>query len=137
MRLEVSLKEKLYQELGFESLSSRTWLRKLCTFYRIVRNKYAGYLYKYILPVDRAYLTRNSNNIKQIFCRSEYFANSFFLYTIKEWNKEIRNSELYSIFKKSLLKFIRTVPNSVFRVADMYGIKLVTRLRVGLSHLRE
>ena len=50
---------------------------------------------------------------------------------------EIRNSESYSIFKKSLLKFIRTIPNSVFGVADIYGIKLLTRLRVGLSHLRE
>ena len=105
-----------------------------------MRNKSPGYLYKYILPGDRAYLTRNSNNIKQIFCRSEYFANSFFPYTIKEWNKlslEIRNCESYSIFKKSLLKFIRTIPNSVFSVADTYGIKLLTRLHVGLSHLRE
>ena len=105
-----------------------------------MEDKSPGYLYKYILPGDRAYLTRNSNNIKQIFCRSEYFANSFFPYTIKEWNKlslEIRNSESYSIFKKSLLKFIRTIPNSVFSVADIYGIKLLTRLRVGLSHLRE
>ena len=105
-----------------------------------MRNKSPGYLYKYILPGDRAYLTRNSNNIKQISCRSEYFANSFFPYTIKEWNKlslEIRNCESYSIFKKSLLKFIRTIPNSVFSVADTYGIKLLTRLHVGLSHLRE
>ena len=62
-----SSKEKLYQELGFECLSSRRWLRKLCTFHRIVRNKSPGYLYKYILPGDRAYLTLNSNNIKQFF----------------------------------------------------------------------
>ena len=91
-----SSKEGLYQELGFEHLSLRRSLKKLCTFYRIVRDKSPGYLYKYILPGDRDYLTRNSNNTKQIFCRSEYFANSFFFYTIKEWNKlslEIRNSE--------------------------------------------
>ena len=36
-----------------------------------------------------------------------------------------------------MLKFIRTIPNSVFNVVDIYGIKLLTRLRVGLSHLRE
>ena len=36
-----------------------------------------------------------------------------------------------------MLKFIRTSPNSVFSVTDIYGIKLVTKLRVGLSHLRE
>ena len=79
-----SSKESLYQELGFEYISSRRWLRKLCTFYKGVRNKSPGYLYKYVLPGDRAYLTRNSKNIKQIFCRSEYFANSIFPYTIKE-----------------------------------------------------
>ena len=73
-----SSEERLYQELGFEYLSSQRWLRKLCTFYKTVTNKFSGYLYKYILPGDRAYLTRNSNNIKQILCRSEYFANSFF-----------------------------------------------------------
>ena len=68
------------------NLSSRRWLRKLCTFDRIVRNKSPGYLHSYILPGDLAYLARNSNNIKQIFCRSEYFANSFLPSTIKEWN---------------------------------------------------
>ena len=135
-----SSKERLYQELGFKYLSPRRWLRKLLTFYKIVRNKSPGYIYKQILPGDRAYLTRNSNNIKQIFCRFEYFANSFFPYAIKEWNKlslEIRNSESYSIFKNSWLKFIRTIPNSVFSVVNIYEIKLLTRLRVGLSHLRE
>ena len=57
-----------------------------------------------------------------------------------EWNKlslEIRNSEWYSKFKKSLLKYVTTIPISVFCFADIYGIKLLTRLRVGLSHLRE
>ena len=71
-------KERLYQELGLKYLSSLRWLRELCTFYRIVGNNSSGYFYKYILPGDRAYLTRNNNNIKQIFCRSEYSANSFF-----------------------------------------------------------
>ena len=63
-----SSKERLYQERGFEYLSLRRWLKRLSTFYRIARNKFPGYLYKYILPDDRAYVTRNSNN-KQIFCR--------------------------------------------------------------------
>ena len=134
------MKEILYKEQDFEYLSSRRWLRKLCTFYRIVRNRSPRYLYKYILPGDRAYLIQNSNNIKLIFCRSEYFAQSFFPYAIKEWNKlslEIRNSKSYSTFQKSLLKFTRTIPNSVFSVTDIYGIKVLTRLRVGLSDLRE
>ena len=38
------------------------------------------------------------------FCRSEYFANSFFPYTIKEWNNlspEIRKSVLLEVLKNS------------------------------------
>ena len=73
-------------------------------------------------------------------CRTEYFANSFFPYTIKEWNNlspEIRKSVSYEVFKNSLLKFIRPSPNSLFNVSDSLGIKLLTRLRLGLSHLRE
>ena len=41
------------------------------------------------------------------------------------------------IQKQFLLKFIRTILNSVFGLADIYGIKLLTRLHVGLSHRRE
>ena len=87
-------KETLHQELGFEYLTSRRWLRKLSTFSKIVRNKSPGCLCKYILPGDHAYLTRKSNNIKQTFCRLEYFANSFFPYTITQ---QIPNS-LWEIF---------------------------------------
>ena len=32
-----TLKEKLYQELGLESLQQRRWFRKLCTFYKIYK----------------------------------------------------------------------------------------------------
>ena len=120
----------------FEYLSSRRWLRKLW----FARNKSPGYLHEYNLSGELVYLTRNSNNIKHIFCRSEYFANSFFPYTIKEWDKlslEIRNSVSYSIFKKSLLKFLKTIPNSALNVADIYGIKVLTRLCVDLGHIRE
>ena len=37
----------------------------------------------------------------------------------------------------NLLKFIRPSPNSVFNCHDCKGIKHLTRLRLGLSHLRE
>ena len=71
-------------------------------------------------------------------CRTEYFANSFFPYT--KWNSlspEIRKSESYKVFKNPLLKFIRPSPNTLFNVSDSLGIKLFTRVRLGLSHLTE
>ena len=66
------------------------------------------------------------------------FKNSFFPSTISEWNNldcKIRNSGSLSIFKKNLLNFIRPSANSIFNIHNPYGIKLLTRLRLGLSHL--
>ena len=64
----------------------------------------------------------------------------FFLSTAVEWNKldsNISNSELVSAFKKQIFKFVRPISNSTFNVHNPHGIKLLTRLRVGLSHLCE
>mgnify|MGYP001793457675 FL=1 len=36
-----------------------------------------------------------------------------------------------------LLKSIRPVPNYIFDACDPLGVQLLTRLRVGLSHLRD
>ena len=57
-----------------------------------------------------------------------------------EWNKldlNICNSESLNVFKNSLLKFIRPPGNSVFSCHNLRGVKLLTRLRLGLSHLRD
>ena len=50
--------------------------------------------------------------------------------------RDIRNSNSLNIFKLSLLKFFRPVVNSVFDINNPYGLKLLTRLRSGLIHLR-
>ena len=57
-----------------------------------------------------------------------------------EWNKldsNIRNSESLISFKSKVLKFIRPSENSVFLCNNPKGIQLLTRLRPGLSHLRD
>ena len=46
--------EKLYQELGFESLKDRRWLRRLCYLHKIVNTKKFGYLYDLIPPFQRS-----------------------------------------------------------------------------------
>ena len=39
-----SSRDKLYQELGFESLHDRRWFRKLCFYYKIWHNMCPLYL---------------------------------------------------------------------------------------------
>ena len=73
------------------------------------------------------------------FSRSNFFRNSFFPSTITEWNKldhDIRDSDSLNVFKFSFFKFIRTLASSAFEINNPYGSKLLTRLRLGLSHLR-
>ena len=50
-------------------------------------------------------------------------------------NREGRNSENIKIFKRTLLEFTRTSRNSIFNIYNAYGIKLLTRLPLGLSDL--
>ena len=59
---------------------------------------------------------------------------------VVEWNKldlTIRNSKSLNVFKNSLLKFIPTSGNSVFNCHKSKGVKLLTRLKLGLSYLRQ
>ena len=61
-------------------------------------------------------------------------------YAINEWNKldpEIRNAETYASFRKMFLNFIKPTGNSTYKIYDLLGIKLLTRLRLGFSHLSE
>ena len=81
-----SSKEKLFQEVGFEYLSSRRWSRKLCLFYKIVVNKSPDYLYNYVSTLNHSYQTGSGDKFLHMCCRTEYFANSFFPYTIKDEN---------------------------------------------------
>ena len=117
-RIRRTSSEKLNQEL-LRSLRSRRWLRKLCLFYKIYKNKSPSYLYNLIPDRVKFYSTRSSqiDNISNIKTRSNFFRNSFFPSTVTEWNKldrDIRNSNSLNVFKLSLLKFVRPEANSVF-----------------------
>ena len=98
------------------------------------------YLFNLIPNFNRVHNTRLSYNITAIKVRHDYFKNSFFPSAITEWNKldlNIRNSASLNTFKKKLLNFIRPCANSIFDIHNPLGIKLLTRLRLGLSHLHE
>ena len=99
----------------------RRWLRKLCLFYKIYKNKSPFHLYNLIPDRVKFYSTRSSqvDNVSNLKTKSNFFRNSFFPSTITEWNKldrDIRNSDSLNVFKLSLLKFVRPVVNSVFEI---------------------
>ena len=69
-----------------------------------------------------------------------FFFNSFVPSAVIEWNKldsRLRRAKSFTDFKKNILSFITTKANSVFNCNSSKGLKFVTRLHLGLSHLRE
>ena len=132
-------RSKLYKELGLESLKSRKTLRRFCAFHKIVSTRLPAYLCNLIRLSTHAYQTRTSRNIPTYQCRIDIFKHSFFLWTVVEWNKlhpDIRNASI-TVFKKHLLKEIRPDPHPVYNIRRPFGLKLLTWLRRGLSHLNQ
>ena len=102
-------REKLYQELGLESLRKRRWYRKLCYFFKIFKGQSPVYLFKIVPCASKSCNTRTNNNILLFSVKHNFFRNCFFHFffifieTVIEWNNldlKIRNSETFSTFKK-------------------------------------
>ena len=64
----------------------------------------------------------------------------FFPSAVIECNKldsRFRKVKSFTDFKKNILSFVRPKTNSVFNCNSSKGLKFVTRLRLGLSYLRD
>ena len=75
-----------------------------------------------------------------LYSRTDIFKYSFFLSTISEWNKldlKIQQSKTLLTFRNALIKIGRPIPKPIYNVHNPVGLKLLTRLRLGLSHLNQ
>ena len=103
-----------------------------------LQNKTTGlpnYLFRLIPNTVHHYQTRTMDDVTKYQCRTEAFKSSFFFWTITKWNSldlQIRNLS-YKAFKKHFIHEFRPVTNSVFDIHNPIGIKLLTRLRLGLN----
>ena len=68
---------------------------------------------------------------------STFFKNSFFLSSVIEWDNLDKRIRSFALFKKSILRSIQPTLNRTFKCRSPIGIKLITRLRLGSSHLRD
>ena len=98
------------------------------------------YLVNLITTKNSNYNTRDADKITFFHTKHNFFKSYFFPSTVIEWNKldpNLRSDASLSGFKKNWLKFIRPSPNSVFNCHNCKGTKYLTRLHLGLRHLRE
>jgi len=135
-----SSRNKLYTELGWESLSYRRWLRRLLLMFKIHSNMTPRYLKDNLPPVRQfLYGINNELNYREFFCNTQRYKNSFYPDAVKIWNGMdhiFKDSANILAFKKQLNALIRPEPKSIFRIFDPIGLKRIYQLRVGLSPLK-
>ena len=133
-------RNKIYEELGWESLDQRRFFRRLTQFYKIMNNLTPDYL-KVLTPPLQSHLygSRSSNVLRPIYCRTERYQNSFFPNSVNSWNgigPELRGAVSLSTFKNNIIKIIRPEKRSLFSIYDPGGTSWIFQLRVGLSPLK-
>ena len=132
-------RDKIYEELGWESLNDRRWSRRLVLFFKFI-NELAPEYTRHPIPRIRwsNYALRNQAVVGRINARTERFESSFYPNCLKEWNSlasEIRELPTVSSFKKRLSSIIRPTQKPIYGIYDPKGVAILTQLRVGLSKL--
>ena len=132
--------EKMFSDLGWESLQSRRDKHKLIIFYKIMNGFSPGYLRELIPPTVQAtirYNLRNSNDIQTIRANTNLFYDSFFPATIRAWNdlpENIKQATSVASFKFLLNRNI-TKPPKYYNTGSRIGQILHARLRMECSSL--
>ena len=99
-----------------------------------------SYLFDLIPKSSQMYIIRLLDDVATLYSRTDIFKYLFFPSTISEWNKlelKIRQSKTLLTFRNALMKIGTPIPKPVYNVHNPVGLKLLTRLRLGLSHLNQ
>ena len=106
----------------------------LCYFFKMQSSCLPQYLNNLIPKPSLCYITHLSLFPK---FRTKLFRNSFFPYAVNECNNLdniIKLSELYIMFRKRMLNLIIPKYNETYGIHNPTVLKLLTRMRLGLSH---
>ena len=131
---------KLYEELGWETMSDRRWSRRLIQLFKISNGLTPQYL-RTNLPSRQigSFRDQDPNKFQEFFCNTKRYMNSFYPDSIRSWNNigvQYSSSNSISIFKNHILNLIRPKEKSVFGIHDPISLKYIFQLRLGLSPLK-
>ena len=127
-------RDRLYEELVWESLSDRRWARRLTIFDKIKGGHVPLYLSDHI-PKRNEISNRTANTP---FIPTQRYENSFFLILSKNGkNEEAKYKFSVPSFKTFLNDFIKPSGHFLFGIREKFGINLLTKIRVSFSDLRD
>ena len=134
--------DKLYKELGWETLQNRRDFHKLSLFYNIVNNATPSFLSELVPPQVRyasRYPLRNANNIVRISSRTNLYSESFLPSTVRQWNalsSDVSSLPSLSAFRRAIKTHIEMIPTTFKSLqTNRPGQIYHTRLRLGCSSL--
>ena len=104
-------KEKLCQELDFESLQSRRRFRELSLFHKIIKNEATSHLYCLIPKRSTSCLSHNSEKVPSIKANCQFFKKLFSIHHYRM--KQIR-------FQYSPFSFLKTLSDLFLTVLLMF-----------------
>ena len=132
--------QKLYDEIGWETLETRRRKHKLVLFYKMFYNLSPLYLSSLVPPLVQnasRYSLRNANNVQTVVSHTNQYFHSFLPSAIREWNtlsEDIRNVDTVESFKRRINQDMITIPKHFYTGSRQLQI-LHTRLRTGCSSL--
>ena len=133
-----SSRSKLYEELGWETLSDMC--RRILHIHKIFNHKTPSYLNDKLPPKCSALFSGNTRNtFREMICKSNRYMNSFFPDAIASWNNFIKHFDdvlSFDILKKHINTFFRPTTKSIFGIHDPVDLRYLFELRVRLSPLR-
>ena len=136
-----SSRSKIYEELGWESLSDCRNSRRVLQICIIMNKNTLSYLKEKLPPDRREMFSGKVRTTFHTICKSNRYMNSFFPDAILSWNffmKIFKYKEVPSmgVLKNDILSLIRPVAKSIFKIHDPVGLRYLFQLRLSLSPLK-
>ena len=129
---------KIYEQLGWESLSDRRMCKRILQLHKIIDGKTPDYL-RDKLPMNRNVVINLPNVFCEIRCRTSRYKNSFFPNAVSHWNNVITDFKDFPSFtelKKHITSLIRPTAKNIFDIFNPTHLRYLFQLRLGLSRLR-
>ena len=129
---------KIYEELGWESLSDRRMCKRVLQVHKILSEKTPSYL-REKLPPNRRVIIDLPHVFHEPKCRTDRYQNSFFPNAVSHWNNIIgsfQNLPSFEGLKNHILSLIRPPPKETYAVFNPSLLRYLYQLRLGLSRLR-
>ena len=132
--------QKLYDEIGWETLDVRRRKHNLVLFYKMYNDMAPSYLSSLVPRPDQnasRYILRNANNIRTIRSRTNQYYNSFLPVIIHDWNNLPCSDRIVDTVDdfKIQLRQGRVIVPKYFYAGNRSMQILHTRLRTGCNSL--